>query len=192
MQQNKPKKWVKGKEAANILGLCQASLRKYDAQGKINTMRTPGNCRLYDVNSFGEQEFLGVPKRNICYCRVSTHKQNIDLENQKAYMHNKYPEFEIITDIGSGINFNRPGLNLIIDLAIAGNIGKLVVAYKDRLCRIGYDLIERILTQYSQTEIIVDMQEKKETINEEIASDILQIVTVYSAKIHGMRHYKAL
>ena len=100
-------------------------------------------------------------------------------------MEEKYPDFEIITDIRSGINFKRPGLKKLIDYAIQGNLNTLVVAYKDRLCRIGYDLIEYILVTYSNTHIILDKQ-KEETINEEIANDILQIITVYSAKINGI------
>jgi predicted site-specific integrase-resolvase len=104
-------------------------------------------------------------------------------------MKDKYPDFEIITDVGSGINFERKGLQKIIDIAIAGQLEKLAVSYKDRLCRIGYPLIEHLLTKYSNTEIIVDA-EKAETVNEEIANDLMQIITVYTAKINGMRSYK--
>jgi len=105
-------------------------------------------------------------------------------------MSEKYPEYEIISDVGSGINFKRSGLTKLIDYAIDGRLETLVIAYKDRLCRIGYDLIEHILTKHSNTDIIIDAA-KDETINEEIANDILQIITVYSAKINGMRSYKS-
>ena len=104
-------------------------------------------------------------------------------------MLNKYPNYEIIDDIGSGINFNRKGLRKIIDFGINGQLRELVISYKDRLCRIGYELIEYILITYSKTNIIVD-KHKEESLNEEISNDILQIITVYSAKMHGMRNYK--
>ena len=104
-------------------------------------------------------------------------------------MKNKYPKYEIISDIGSGINFKRPGLNRIIDYAISGKLMNLVISYKDRLCRIGYDLIENILINYSNTKIIVE-NNKNETSNEKISNDILQIINVYSAKINGMRQYR--
>ena len=147
---------------------------------------------LYDVDSLITSQLDGEVKderKKVCYCRVSTHGQNNDLERQVAYMKFKYPDYEIISDIGSGINFKRPGLLKIIDYAISDNLDTLVVAYKDRLCRIGYDLIENILTKYSNTNIIID-QEKEETINDEISNDILAIINVYSAKINGMRKYK--
>jgi predicted site-specific integrase-resolvase len=180
-------RYVKGKDAAVILGVSQVSLRRYDASGKIKTIRTPGGKRLYDVTSLtGEKK---AEKINICYCRVSSYGQREDLDRQIKFMTDKYPNFELISDIGSGINFKRPGLQKIIDYAIQGKLGQVVVAYKDRLCRIGYDLLEHIFTTYSQAVITVD-SDKKETINEEIASDILEIINVYSAKVNGMRKYK--
>ena len=128
-------------------------------------------------------------KVNVCYCRVSTHGQSDDLERQVEFMKTRYPDFEIITDIASGINFERKGLQKIIDYAICGRLEKLAICYKDRLCRIGYPLIEHILVKYSNTDIIVEA-EKPETVNEEIANDLMQIITVYTAKINGMRSYK--
>lgn len=124
----------------------------------------------------------------VCYCRVSTYGQKDDLDRQIKYMSNKYPEHTIISDVGSGINFNRKGLKKIIDYAITGKLEELVVSYKDRICRIGYQLIEYICKTYSGTNIIIDMHEDQ-SIDEEIAKDILEIITVYSAKIHGMRRY---
>lgn len=174
-------------DAAEITGLSKPSLLSYARTGKIKSIMTPGGRRRYDISTL-----ILVPEKennyNVCYCRVSTNNQKDDLQRQVAYMSSKYPTYEIITDIGSGINFKRPGLKKIIKYAISNSLRNLVVAYKDRLCRIGYDLIEHILIDYSDTNIIIDSQ-KKETINEEIANDILQIITVYSAKINGMRSY---
>jgi putative resolvase len=104
-------------------------------------------------------------------------------------MEEKYPDYEIITDIGSGINFQRSGLIKLIDYSISGVLDTLVVAYKDRLCRIGYGLIEHLMLKYSNTNIIIELN-NDETANEAMANDILQIITVYSAKINGMRSYK--
>ncbi len=180
--------YVSGKDASARLGICQATLRNYEKIGKIETIRV-GNKRRYNVEKYLSGNNIEDAKRAVCYCRVSTHGQKDDLERQIEYMREKYPTYEIISDIGSGINFERPGLRQILKYAIAGELGKLVVAYKDRLCRIGYELIEYILVTYSQTLIIVD-NNKVETINEEMANDIVQIMTVYTAKINGMRKYK--
>ena len=127
---------------------------------------------------------------NICYVRVSTIGQKDDLERQKKYMKGKYPTYILVEDIGSGINFNRRGLRKIIKLSIEGKINRLVVAYKDRLTRFGFDLIEDLIKEYSKGEVIIEDNkgEKKEP-KEELVEDVLQILNVYTAKINGLRKY---
>lgn len=185
----KSPKYIKIGEAAEKSGLSKQTLRRYALNNKIDFIKTPGGQRLYNIDSILDKNYNKRSVKNVCYCRVSTHGQKDDLQRQIDYMCEKYPKYEIITDIGSGINFDRPGLKKIIDYAIKGELNTLVIAYKDRLCRIGYNLIEYILINYSNTNIILD-REKEETLNEEIANDILQIITVYSAKMNGMRRYK--
>jgi putative resolvase len=180
--------YVTGAVASAKLGICQDTLRRYDVSGKIETIRVNGK-RRYNVVKYLRDNNTVEERRSVCYCRVSTHGQAEDLTRQVEFMAKRYPHAEMITDIGSGINFKRPGLQKIIDYAIRGELAILIVAYKDRLCRIGYDLIEHVLTQYSKTEIIVDSGQP-ETVNEELAQDIIQIMTVYAAKINGMRKYK--
>lgn len=184
-------RFVKLSEAARLTGLGPQSISRYAKLGTIKFILTAGGQRLYNIIPLlaTTETTETISKIKVCYCRVSTHGQKDDLQRQIAYMSERYPEYEIISDVGSGINFKRPGLTKLIDYAIDGNLETLVVAYKDRLCRIGYDLIEHILKKHSNTEIIIDAA-KTETLNEEIANDILQIVTVYSAKINGMRSYK--
>lgn len=108
---------------------------------------------------------------------------------QINYMKNLYPSYTIVKDIGSGINFNRKGLRLIIKLAIKGLINNLVVAYKDRLTRFGFDLIEDIIKEYSNGQIIIINKKFNKGTTEEIVEDVLQILNVYNAKINGMRKY---
>ena len=104
-------------------------------------------------------------------------------------MKKKYKKYEIIEDIGSGINFNRRGLKKIIDLSIEGKINKLVVAHKDRLTRFGFELIEDLIKKYSNGTIILD--DEKES-KEELVEDVLQILNVYTAKMNGLRKYKKI
>jgi len=187
------KKLYSRKDAIRLTGLSGGTLYRYAAEEKIKTRKTPGGHLLYDISTLvaeRDSDSDEGEKVSICYCRVSTHGQKDDLTRQITYMSEKYPEHLIISDVGSGINFKRKGLRKVIDIALSGNLEELVVSYKDRLCRIGYELIEYILTEYSGTKIIVDSH-KKETIEEEIANDILQIINVYSAKINGMRSYKS-
>ena len=103
-------------------------------------------------------------------------------------MKEKYPDYEIISDVGSGINFKRKGLKKIIDYGIQGKLENLAVAYKDRLCRIGFDLVETILTEYSNTNIIIE-NDVASSPEEDVVKDLIQIITVFSARIHGLRSY---
>lgn len=120
---------------------------------------------------------------------MSTYEQKKDLNTQALYLSKNYPEHEIIKDIGSGINFKRKGLLRIIDLSINNELDELVITYKDRLCRIGYELIEFILKKYSNTNIIVENTTEK-TSSQEITDDLIEIITVYSSKLYGSRSHK--
>lgn len=196
------------KEASEKLGVHWQTLRNWEKQGKIKSIRSPGGKRYYDINTFiqtieneGKEEVknddleikteeIKLPKKKICYCRVSSHSQKKELENQIKYMSKKYPNHEILHDIGSGINFNRPNLNKIINYGIKNELEELAIAYKDRLCRIGYELIEKILKEYSNTNIIIENDEIKSP-EEELTNDLIEIITVFSSKLYGIRSYKS-
>ena len=158
--------------------------------GKLPFVRTKGGQRRYLLSDI--QDMLpDRPKligRRICYCRVSTRSQKEDLERQVEYFHSKYPEYEIVRDIGSGLNFKRKGFNSILDDAIKGNIREIVVTHRDRLCRFGFELIERLVQQYSNGEIVV-LDKQKTSPQEELVNDLLSIVTVFSSRLYGLRSH---
>ena len=101
----------------------------------------------------------------------------------------KYPTHELLWDIGSGINFKRSNFNKILDYGINNELDELVICYKDRLCRIGYVLVENILHKYSNTKIIILNDDNKGP-EQEVVDDMLQIITVFGSKVYGMRRYK--
>ena len=107
-------------------------------------------------------------------------------------MISKYPDYIIIEDIGSGLNLNKRGIKKIIHLAIAGKVKELVIAYRDRLTRFGYELIEELITKYSQGKIIVLNENDKLEPEEELVKDVMSIMNVYVAKMNGLRKYKKL
>jgi len=186
--------YVSTKKACEILGCCTKSLRNMDAQGRIKTIRTDANQRKYDINEYLSRNLpkkLKVPfeRLKICYCRVSSRSQANDLERQVIYMQEKYPTHTIIKDIGSGLNFKRKGLQTILESAYKGHVEEVVVAYKDRLCRFGFELIESVLKHTSNAKIVV-LNEILYSPEEELSRDILQILTVFSARLHGLRKYK--
>ena len=194
-------KYVGKKEALEILGLSGMTLLKLERENKIEIIKTIGGHRKYNVQKYiddnkkeseplKEIKIINNKKINICYIRVSTVGQKSDLEHQREYMMKKYNKYEIIEDIGSGINFNRKGLRKIIKLGIEGKINKLVVAYKDRLTRFGFDLIEDLLKEYSNCDILVENDKEDKEPKEELVDDVLQILNVYTAKMNGLRKYK--
>jgi predicted site-specific integrase-resolvase len=123
---------------------------------------------------------------------VSSLGQKDDLERQKEKLISLYPNHQLITDIGSGMNMNRIGLRKIIDKAIEGKINEVVVVYKDRLCRFGYELVEDIIKKYSNGKIVIVSKDEKKEPKEELVEDVLQIMNIFVAKINGMRKYKKI
>ena len=157
----------------------------------------PTGCRYYSQEQLNH--FLGIKgietktKKVIGYCRVSSHKQKDDLarqiENVKAYMIAGGYQFEIIQDIGSGINYNKKGLNQLIDMIADSKVEKIVVLYKDRLLRFGFEIIENLCKKYGTIIEIIDNTEKTE--EQELVEDLIQIVTVFSCRLQGKRANKA-
>ena len=184
--------FVNMKTAMEVLGLSKKTLQNYDKEGKIETIRTAGNWRKFNIKKYLIDHNIEVDntlRKKIIYCRVSSYDRKEDLERQVLKLKQKYKNHEVITDIGSGINFKRTGLKKIIDYAIRNKLEEVVVTYKDRLCRIGYDLIEHIFETYSNTKIIIENKEEN-AVNEDITKDLIEIITVYSSKIHGRRSNK--
>lgn len=183
--------FVKRKEALKILGISYITLYKIADNKEIETIKV-GHNTFYNVNKYlrlkGAQN---IKRKKICYCRVSSSKQKEDLTRQIAYMKDKFPFHEIISDVGSGLNFHRKGLQTILELAINGELDELIIAYKDRLARFGYELIEWLINKYSNATINIINRIEEETPTEELTKDIVSIMNVYVAKINGLRKYKS-
>ncbi|AHA45268.1 putative site-specific integrase-resolvase [Hirudovirus strain Sangsue] len=179
-------KYVRRKEVLEVLKVHYQTLYRMEEKGLIEVKRTNGGHRLYNLEKYLRDNGLhNKEKKGICYCRVSSKKQIKDLNRQVEYMEKNYPEYEIIKDIGSGINMERKGLLQLIRMAIDGEISEVIVTYKDRLARFGFELIEWIIKTYSNGQIKIIHKREEETPEEEITRDILQIMNVYVAKING-------
>jgi predicted site-specific integrase-resolvase len=127
-------------------------------------------------------------KVDVCYCRVSSSGQKDDLQRQIDYMRRKYPGWEIVSDVGSGLNWKRRGLRALLRRCVQGDIRQVAVAHKDRLARFGYQIIEFMLGECG-VQLLCDDAEVHVSKEKELVDDILSIVTVFSARIHGQRHY---
>jgi predicted site-specific integrase-resolvase len=173
------------------------TLRTWDKEGRLKPHYVAESGHRYYV----EQQIYDVlrlplqdkSKMTIGYCRVSSHKQKDDLERQvnnvKTYMIAKGYSFDIITDIGSGINYNNKGLNQLISMITNGEINKIVIMNKDRLLRFGFELIENLCSMYGSEIEVIDQTEKTE--EQELVEDLIQIVTVFSCRLQGKRAHKA-
>jgi len=177
--------YIPSRKAAEALGVHANTLRKWAKSGKIKHIVTASGQRKYDIDSY-----LGKTSEciTICYCRVSSYKQKDDLCRQVEFMREKYPSAEIIKDIGSGINFKRKGLKAILERAMRGNKLEIVVAHKDRLARFGFDLI-RYIVERSGGKLVV-LSQAIFSPEEELTKDLLNILHVFSCRMHGLRNYK--
>lgn len=183
---------------AGLIGVTQQSLRNWDKTGKLKPHHvTKNGYRYYSQEQI--YHYLGLKgemqksRKIIGYCRVSSSKQKDELERQvenvRTYMYAKGYSFEIITDIGSSINYNKKGLNQLISMIMSCEAEKIVVLRRDRLIRVGYELIENICQKYGTAIEIIDSTEKIE--EQEMVEDIAQIITVFSSKLQGKRAQKA-
>jgi predicted site-specific integrase-resolvase len=179
------------RKAIELTGLSANTLRKYADEGRFKSKRVgTGNQRLYDREDLLSIGSIGVSSEKssvVCYCRVSSRKQHDDLVRQVANMRQQFPSAEIIQDIGSGLNFKREGLKAILERCLQGDKFTLIISYRDRLCRFGFELIE-FLMQSNGGEIMV--LNKPETSPEsELTEDLLAILHVFSCRMHGLRWY---
>ena len=183
-------------EFSKILGVSAQTLRNWDKNGKLHPHHTTASgYRYYSEEQLNEVLHI-KPKNNritIGYCRVSSQKQKDDLERQienvRTYLLAKGEPFEIISDIGSGINYKKKGLQELIKRISENKVEKVVILYKDRLLRFGFELVE-YLAELHHCEIeIIDNTEKTE--QQELVEDLVQIITVFSCKLQGKRANKA-
>ena len=182
--------FVKRKVAMETLNISYKTLYELAKNKEIETIKIGQNTQ-YNLNKYLRNKKINIKeKEKIAYCRVSSKKQKEDLDRQILFMKNHFPQHTIISDIGSGLNFKRVGLNNIIKKAINGEIEEVIIAYKDRLARFGFELIEMLIKKYSDGKIIIINKTEEITPTEELTQDIISIMNVYVAKINGLRKYK--
>ena len=173
------KRYVTGKEAKDLLGVSTLTLRRWAGAGKLGVRRTAGNQRRYNVPE-GLQNVSRVTKQDIIYVRVSSAKQRDDLERQTAFMHERYPDHQIVSDVGSGINFKRNGLLSVLERAQQGGIGQVVVASRDRLCRFVFELVEWLLTRNGASFLVLDAHDQSPWRGSQVAAGC--VVTAQNAE----------
>ena len=180
-----------------LYGVSSTTLRNWAENGKIKFIRPLGGRRLYDKEDVSkifqqQQETTSVitPRKRILYARVSSPHQAEDLKRQIQLLQSNYPHDQVIQDIGSGINWKRIGFNHILEMITNNEISEIIIAYKDRLCRFGFELFEWICHKFQTKIIILNPVSETEDRTKELAEDLLSIVTVFVAKNNGLRASK--
>lgn len=186
-------RFIKIGQAAKILGVSIQTLRRWEENGYLVPERkSVGNTRYYDPD-----KLLGKKKvesdLTVAYARVSSHDQKSDLKRQAdvlaSYCAKQGWNFQVIQDLGSGMNYQKKGLKALIQLILERKISRLVLTHKDRLLRFGAELIFA-LCEAKQIEVVLINKGDEISFEEELAQDVLEIITVFSARLYGSRSKK--
>lgn len=163
--------------------MSRLNVARWDNEGKLDSIRTPGNQRRFCID---EHEPKNKPI--VAYARVSTHSQQDDLDQQIEFLRAKYPNAELVCEIGSGLNFKRRKFLKILERICASDISTLVVAYADRAVRFGFPLIEW-LCQQNGVKLLV-LNQRNLSPEAELVEDILSILHCFSARLYGLQKYQ--
>ncbi|MGB7443709.1 MAG: IS607 family transposase [Coleofasciculaceae cyanobacterium] len=178
-------------EAAKLKGVSQNTLRRWEKQGKLIPQRTLNGHRRYDINQI--LEINNNQSVTVGYARVSSHDQKADLERQKQVIElfcaQQGWSFQIIQDLGSGVNYSKRGLQRLIRLITDNQVERLVLTHKDRLLRFGAELIFSLCEHFGVEVVIINRTEDA-SFEEDLAKDVLEIITVFSARLYGSRSHK--
>ena len=186
----------KSKDFAELLGVSVKTLQRWDREGTLKANRTLTNRRYYTYDQY--LQFKGMNIENdkrqvVIYARVSTKNQKDDLQNQVAFLRQFCNARGIIVnqcieDYGSGLNYNRKKWNELLDEVMEQKIRTIVVTYKDRFIRFGYDWFEKFCKKFNTTIVVVNNEELSP--QEELVQDIVSIFHVFSCSFHGLCKYK--
>ncbi len=184
-------------QAAAELGVSRDTLRRWEAAGKITVERTPSGHRRYDLVQLRglTPSRMSSDRITLAYARVSSQNQNKDLKQQISVLEsfciaNDW-KFEVIQDVGSGINHRKSGLRKLIQRICQGDVGRIVLTHRDRLMRFGIELIFSLCEHFG-TEVLILNASSQTEFEEEIAEDVLEIVSIFSARLYGSRNEKNL
>lgn len=200
-------KYVSSAKVREVFDIAPETLRGWALKGVINaraiTNVSGRKTWLYDLESIGSRLEPGVDesslsgsslqqKSTIIYCRVSSKKQLSDLERQKSLLETAFPDSEVVTDVGSGLNYNKPGLSKLVEMVCREQISRIVVTFKDRLLRFGYEIFEKMCKEHSVQIVVFTDQQSNQSPNEdmetqELQEDLLSIVNVFVARRNGKK-----
>ena len=187
-------------QAAKLLGVHVQTMRNWEKSGKLKPDSiSPGGTRRYNLDRIVAISGKEVPtvvdeRKTIAYARVSSTDQKEDLLRQsqvlELYCAEHGYKYELITDLGSGMNYYKKGLTNLINQILNNDVKRLVITHKDRLLRFGAELIFSICEAKEVEVVIINKGQEKAGFEEDLAKDVLEIITVFSARLYGSRSKK--
>ena len=166
-------------------GISSATMRGWASTGRLEHIRLPGGKRMYDVDSvlklLGQQP---VGKQSYIYARVSSAKQSTDLDRQVQDLQKAFPSHVVVKDVASGVNFKRKGLQHLLELVLKGMVSEIVVTHRDRLARIGCDLLEFVFEKAGVKLVVLGGVEDD---RHDLADDLFAVTTLFVASYNGRR-----
>lgn len=186
---------LKPKDFAEKIGVTVKTLQNWDNDGTLKAQRTPTNRRYYTEEQYLDYICQGKSSQRkvVAYARVSNAGQKDDLANQVEFLRN-YANGkgiildEVITDIGSGLNYKRKKWNQLLDSIMSNEIDTVYITYKDRFIRFGYDWFEKLAHKFNTQIVVLNNPDLSPT--EELTEDLVSIIHVFSCRIYGLRKYK--
>jgi putative resolvase len=181
--------------AAKHLGVSQDTLRRWERAGKITAERTARGHRRFDLSKLlGRSSVASNHKQyTLAYARVSSHDQKNDLDRQVQVLQNFCSangwSYEMIQDLGSGLNFEKRGLKKLLQNICSGKIDRLVLTHKDRLLRFGSELVFALCEHFG-VEVVIMNKSEETRFEDDLVQDVLEIITVFSARLYGARSRK--
>ena len=185
-------------EVLRILQITRPTLTKYVKEKKIK-VTVKGNGRYdYDADSVYKMLNKDIERKTYLYARVSTSKQKKDLEDQVQLLknfcfQNGYVINGIYQDIASGISFDkRKQFFDMLDDILAGKVNKVIITYKDRLSRVGFELFVYLFRKYGCEIIVISEVGSEKLDSQEIFEDIISLLHCYSMKPYSSRKAKKI
>lgn len=186
------------KEVLRILQITRPTLTKYVKEGKIK-VTVKGNGRYdYDADSVYKMLNKDIERKTYLYARVSTPKQKKDLENQVQLLknfcfQNGYIVNGIFQDVASGISFEkRKQFFEMLDEILAGRVQRVIITYKDRLSRVGFELFTYLFNKYGCEIIVISEIGSEKLDSQEIFEEIISLLHCYSMKLYSNRKAKKI
>jgi len=185
-------------DAAKELGVSVKTVRRWADAGKLRFERSPSGHRrffLTDIKRITPRDFNQLEDRiTINYARVSSHDQKEDLSRQikvlEAFSGSNGWQFETISDLGSGLNYNKKGLQKLLKRIMQGDVGRLVLTHKDRLLRFGSEIVFAMCEEFETEVVIINKSIEETTFEQELVTDMIELITVFSARLYGSRSHK--